>query len=221
MTEIPTPFRFIYQDECGEPGKGQEHFLVGLLRVRDRAPLYAAIRQVRESFHFGEEIKFNNSSDFRVRIYKTLLSSLAIQKSHFSFSAIAVPRRKLDLAKFSGQRHLAYNFFTKLLLTQRLHRVESAVVYVDNKTRMRPDNFLSYLHNWTNMSVGSEVIKKVESICSKTDDLIQITDLLLGCCNTKLGHPNGPRKKDVCDEAQRLRLITSQTIWVWEPKQRP
>jgi len=216
---LARPFKFIYQDECGEPSKNQDHFLIGLLRVKDRNPLYAAINEVREKNHFVNEIKFQEMSNLRLKVYLEVLNRVATLKHEFSFSAIAIHRDKLDMARFSGQKHKAYNFFTHMLLSKRLQNVDNAVVYVDSKTRMKEDNFLSYLETWTNLRAMKQVVKTVEPICSKTDDLIQLTDLFLGCCNTYLGHPNGDRKKLVLAEALKLQLISSSTIWKWEPRQ--
>jgi hypothetical protein len=38
------------------------------------------------------------------------------------------------------------------------------------------------------------VLKKVEPLDSASDDLLQVTDLLTGCVNHRLGHPAGERK---------------------------
>jgi hypothetical protein len=56
------PFRFIYQDESGEPGKAGGDFIVGLLKVRQREPIWDVVRGVREELRFHNEIHFHKMS---------------------------------------------------------------------------------------------------------------------------------------------------------------
>ncbi len=61
------------------------------------------------------------------------------------------------------------------------------------------------------------VLKKVELLDSKSDDLLQVTDLLTGCVNNRLGHPAGERKQQLRRKAEELGLISDRNIWVWKP----
>ncbi len=60
--------------------------------------------------------------------------------------------------------------------------------------------------------------EKVEPVDSKLDDLLQVTDLLTGCVNNRLGHPANERKQRVRRKAEVLGLIGDRNIWVWQPK---
>ena len=62
------------------------------------------------------------------------------------------------------------------------------------------------------------VLKKVEPLDSKSDDLLQVTDLLTGCVNHRLGHPAGERKQQLRRKAEEPGLISDRNIWVWKPK---
>jgi hypothetical protein len=48
--------------------------------------------------------------------------------------------------------------------------------------------------------------------------LLQVTDLLTGCVNNRLGHPAGERKQRLRRKAEELGLISDRNIWVWKPK---
>jgi hypothetical protein len=48
--------------------------------------------------------------------------------------------------------------------------------------------------------------------------LLQVTDLLTGCVNNRLGHPSGERKQQLRRKAEQLGLISERNIWVWKPK---
>jgi len=218
-------FRFLYQDESGDVGRGQPHFVVGLLMVRERESLWAAVKRARDRWHYANELHFEKMSNLRFKVYEAVLEEMAGEGAHFSFEALAVPRDALNVGFLSERRHLAYNYFTKLLLEHRCQNVENAVMYADAKSRLKEDNFLEYLVVEMNIGVPfrkgftpRRVLKKVEQMDSKTDDLLQVTDLLTGCVNNRLGHSAGERKQRLRRKAEELRLIGEGNIWVWQPK---
>ena len=218
------PFRFLYQDESGDVGRGQAHFVVGLLMVRKREPLWAAVKRARDRWHYANELHFEKISNLRVNVYESVLQAVAEEAAHFRFEALAVPRDAVNVVFFADQRHLAYNYFTKLLLEHRCQEVEDAVMYADAKCRLKEDNFLEYLVVEMNLGVPfrrgaspRRVLKKVEPMNSKSDDLLQVADLLTGCVNNRLGHPAGERKQQLRRMAEELGLIEDRNIWVWKP----
>lgn len=212
------PFKFVYQDECGEAGgTTQKHFIVGLLRVRDRVKVWEAIKRGREKERFMDEIHFTKISSWRKRAYISILEEVSKVKDQFSFSSIAVPSDKIKLSFFKNSKHLAYNYFTRLLMSKRAFLVDNAVMYADSKSRTCGDNFHEYIQREVNRREGRTVLKKVESICSKTDDLVQLTDLMVGCVNNLLGHASGDRKVEVRKTAESLKLFSSGSVWTWGP----
>jgi hypothetical protein len=196
----------VYQDESGDAKSCQENFIVGLLRVRDREPIWQAIKTVRNSERFAQELHFSTTSDKRERIYVEILKSVKRIESTFSFSAIVIKNSLIDLRRFSGKRYLAYNFFTRLLMEHRSTEVVDAIFYTDHKSRIKRDNFFQYLETSTNLAHGTGVLRKVESMNSKQDDIIQLTDLLIGCVNNRTGHCLGERKVRVRKVAYELGL---------------
>ena len=71
------PFRFLCQDESGEVGRGQTYFIVGLLMVREREPLWNAIRRARDRWHYANELHFSKMSDLRQRVYESVFEEVA------------------------------------------------------------------------------------------------------------------------------------------------
>ena len=204
---------FIYQDESGVVGT-TGNFLVGLLFVKERKPLYEIIGKIREKhdywkeFHFKEIFYFSSK---RSRVACEVLDE--ILRQHIYFRAMAISNEKLELRYFDGDisksqdltkkqiktaksrgMFRAYNFFTKALLLENSKILTEAVVYLDKKVRMRDDNVFDYLKREINLSVGKTVIKTVESRDSKKDDLIGITDLILGVINYHLKQGKNPMK---------------------------
>jgi len=166
-------------------------------------------------------------SNLRLKVYEEVLEEMAVESAHFCFESLAVPRDAVNAAFLSERRHLAYNYFTKLLLEHRCQNVENAVMYADAKSRLKEDNFLEYLVVEMNLGVPfrkgftpRRVLKKVEQMDSKTDDLLQVTDLLTGCVNNRLGHQASERKQRLRRKAEDLGLISDGNIWVWQPTSR-
>src|SRR6266545_2545077 len=135
------PFRFLYQDESGDVGRRQIHFIVGLLMVREREPLWAAVRRARDRWHYANELHFEKVSNLRMKVYEAVLDAMADEAPHFRYEALVVPCDAANFGFFSDRRHLAYNYFTKLLLEHHCQDVENAVMYADAKSRLKEDNF--------------------------------------------------------------------------------
>jgi hypothetical protein len=170
----PRPFRFVFQDESGDVARTDRNFIVGLLLVRDIEPIRAAIAMARAEFHFANEMHFFKMSGLRKRVYCAVFEALVGAREEFEFHTILVRREFLELGWFGGRRHLAYNFFTKLLLQRHVERIFEAAMLTDAKTRMREDNFLVYLPSELNLSAGRFVLRSIEAADSKTDDVLQV-----------------------------------------------
>ena len=59
---------FIYQDESGVVGTSGD-FLVGLLFVKDRQPIYDKIRSVREKYEYYKEFHFSEIFYFSSKLH--------------------------------------------------------------------------------------------------------------------------------------------------------
>ena len=176
------PFRFLDEDESGDVGRGQPHFIVGLLMVREREPLWAAVKQARDRWHYANELHFEKISNLRLKVYEAVLEAVASQAERYRFEAPGRPTR-------CGKRRLlvrptapGVQYFTRLLLENRCHEVEDAVMFADAKCRLKEDNFLEYLVVEMNLGVffrkgtaPRRVLKKVEPVDSKSDDLLQVS----------------------------------------------
>lgn len=207
---------FIYQDESGVVGTTGK-FIVGLLFVKDRKPIYQKIQAIRQKHNYWREFHFKEIFYFSSKRSRVACERLdAVLREHIYFRALAVPNDKLQLeyfepeirrisqlskrkAKLAKGRGIyrAYNYFTKELLLENASILNEAVIYLDKKARMKADNICEYLKREINLTVGRRVIKVVESRDSKKDDLMGIADLVLGAINYKLKRGQNPMKKAV------------------------
>jgi len=204
---------FIYQDESGVVGTTGK-FVVGLLFVKDRRPLYEIIKKIRQKHNYWKEFHFKEIFYFsskRSRVACEVLEE--ILREHIYFRALAVSNEKLELRYFDNDikkindltkkqvktakargMFRAYNFFTKELLLENSSILNEVVVYLDKKVRMRDDNICEYIKREINLSTKKNTIKVVESRDSKKDDLIGIADLVLGAVNYELKKGENPMK---------------------------
>jgi hypothetical protein len=207
---------FVYQDESGVVGTTGK-FIVGLLFVKDRAPIYEKIKKIREKHNYFKEFHFKEIfyySSKRSRVASDVLDE--VLREHIYFRALAVDNDKLELRYFDGDiksdRNLtprqekmakargmfrAYNFFTKELLLENVSILNEAVVYLDKKVRMRADNICDYLKREVNFGSRKNAIKVVEPKDSQKDDIMGIADLILGAINYKIKNGQNPMKKAV------------------------
>jgi Protein of unknown function (DUF3800) len=210
--------KYLFHDESGD--LGDDCFLIGLLKAHAREPLDAAIKRARDAWHFQNELHFSKISNLRARVYKEVIGEIAREARHFHFSSICIKKEHLDLGYFDNKKHLAYNYFTKLLLKHRCHNVAGAVLITDEKTRKIEDNFAEYIEWEVNrvLCLHPNPIERVQIISSKKDDLLQLVDLLLGCAGCLQRRTSSLRKMDVAECAKRSGLL--KDIWLWSPKKK-
>jgi len=204
---------FIYQDESGVVGT-EGKFVVGLLFVKDRYPIYEIIKKTREKHNYWKEFHFKDINYFsskRSRVACALLDE--VLREHLFFRALSVDNGKLELKFFDkdiaakndlppGQikqakargMFRAYNYFTKELLAENAGILNESIVYLDKKTRMRDDNICDYLKREVNLRTQKNAIRAVEPRDSVKDDLIGVTDLILGAINYGIKKGENPMK---------------------------
>lgn len=126
-----TRSHFIYQDESGVVGT-TGHFVVGLLFVKERQPLYDIIKRVREKNDYWKEFHFKEIHYFSSKRSRVACDVLdLILREHIYFRDLFVSNEKLELKYFddgivnSGKlteeqirkakargMYRAYNYFT-------------------------------------------------------------------------------------------------------------
>ena len=180
-----------YQDESGV-SKEEDKFIIGILFIKkeDEYKLRDLIQKVRDNNHFYDELHFNKTSNLRSKVYKELLQNV-LSYGKFKFHMIVIDKKYIDYKRFGGKskigRSRVYNKFTQLRVLHSIEKIGPGYyyIYTDAKSSIKEDNFTEYLKNYTNFVLMCEgytqyIIKTVEPINSKKDDLLQLDDLLLG-----------------------------------------
>lgn len=208
---------FIYHDESGVVGTSGV-FIVGLLFVKNRKQLYEKVTEIRHRLRFKEEMHFSDVSNPKANKVCCEVLNVAL-KEPIWFRGYVFDNSKIDLSYFGTHkkkaRYTAYNFFTKETLRIFTKNEENAVVYSDKKSRAVKDNFIFYVKDSinTNSQPSRTIIKHLQAIDSKKDDIMQVTDLIIGSINNKVTGNRHPLKQAVRQVAE---IEFGRKIHYWE-----
>ena len=209
---------FIYHDESGVVGTSG-FFIVGLLFVKDRKPIYQKIIEIRQRLRFKEEMHFADVSNPKAnKVCCEVLN--AVLKEAIRFRGYVFDNSKIDLSYFGTHkkraRYTAYNFFTKEALRIFTKNEENTVVYSDKKSRAVKDNFIFYVKDSININARPPrtIIKHLQPIDSKKDDIMQVADLIIGSINNKVTGSRHPLKQAVRQTAE-VEFGKKIRYWEW------
>lgn len=213
---------WVFQDESGEPGKS-DFFLTGYIVItsEEKKRLLERISEIRRNENFNDEFHYNTFSDFRCRVYKRVID-ITLQHN-ILFKCIVIRRNLIKLSFFGNKRHRAYNYFTKLVIYHGIKHRNSKHVHirVDDKSRLKQDNFLTYLQdslNYESITRGNGFrIRSVKPLSSRTCEMLQLTDLLLGASKCKFEPAESSRKNDFSNFVLNHQLRNKINIWDWRP----
>ncbi len=182
---IWTPFCFI--DESGTLDiKSQPYFTVGMIKCSQPYYLQQKIKYIRSKNRFWWELKFNNLNKVKINIALEVLDALFETRS-IKFSSYTIDKRGQYFKKeFSGNPWIAYEQITKQLLIGNLGKNEVLIVLADDMTTPKIIKFEVNVKNHVNNKFKRLAIAGVCRLNSKTNDLLQLTDLLIGSINYEL-----------------------------------
>ncbi|HNU89767.1 MAG TPA: DUF3800 domain-containing protein [bacterium] len=182
---IWTPFCFI--DESGTLDiKSQPYFTVGMIKCSQPYYLQQKIKYIRSKNRFWWELKFNNLNKVKINIALEVLDALFETRS-IKFSSYTIDKRSRYFEKeFSGNPWIAYEQITKQLLIGNLGKNEVLIVLADDMTAPKIIKFEVNVKNNVNNKFKRLAIAGVCRLNSKTNDLLQLTDLLIGSINYEL-----------------------------------
>lgn len=201
------------------------------------------LARLREEHGYSYEFKWTKPSGERLpSVYRALAKALTDQvvSGRARFHCIAMERRLIDYRTFhEGDRELGYYKFMELLLRKRVQPGRTYLVYVDRRTTRLSDR-LSTLRRVLNRTarrecgIAYDCCRSVEARAAKDDDLLQVSDLLLGAVGWHYArrhlHPDSSQaKNELADLIARgigkphLCLDSPPSercfnVWRWRPK---
>lgn len=204
---------FVYLDESGDTGfkfnrGSSRYFVVALLLVDDPLPLHAAVAQLRRDLGLREdfEFKFYHSEDDRRLTFLRML-----RRQDIKVRALVIDKHLMS-REHMRERDVFYNFLVKMILTHDNQTISNAMVILDEsaKSKRSKQALTTYLRKALNVDPGRPKIRGVRYHDSRTDSLIQATDMVVGAIYANYHHGNGEYLKAI-----RVKI---GDLWEWQPR---
>jgi hypothetical protein len=218
----------VFGDESGSFRRGDWQ-VIGLLFATQADRWRAELATMRAGYGLTRELKYSDTDVVTLPFGLAVLDWF-LNRSDLRFAYIAKSGDEFNLSHYTGSRfglspdELAYNFTYKQVLRNNLPGDSRVIVTVDQQTRTKNNNLLTYL------KADLPTVRDVIDGDSKTDDLLQVVDLLTGCVYGSLTGVKQPRKLALTETFLRGCGMTSATtrypgkvtrekvnVWIWHP----
>lgn len=179
--KVKLPVFFL--DETGILNKKDDQFFaLGILKTERPHEIQRRLKTLRDKYHYYEEIKWNKLSPVKFNICQAAINAF-MEIPGVMFSCIILRKSELDFEKyFQSDLNKVYKSFSVRLLKNNIALDANEVCTVIADDYFYPDGI--------NLELASRAIlndhyKRLVVSCflqinSKSSDLLQLTDLLLG-----------------------------------------
>ncbi|MFH0956026.1 MAG: DUF3800 domain-containing protein [Candidatus Falkowbacteria bacterium] len=179
--DIKTSFCFL--DETGLIYHPRDKFFaLGIIKCEWSEVIYNRIRKVRMKYNYTEELKWANI-DNEIRFKVAMEFFNIFMDEDVVFNCIILDKNKLDFKQyFQNNLCKVYRNFTIVLLKLIIGRVPNEIIVLLADDYFSPENEkLEFkIKKFVNDHYKNFVIAGVCQIDSRSSDLIQLTDLVLG-----------------------------------------
>ena len=174
--------KFCFLDESGSLSNNTEpYFTVGLLKMSMPYYLQSKILYERSKRHFYDEMKFNKVSKQNINFLKFVIDSFFDTRSVHFYSYTTHKKSKYFSENFSIDMWQAYEKITLKLLGAALAEKEILMLIADHITTPKDIKFEVSTKRKFNTQVKRLALAGVCRFDSKSNDLLQVVDLLIGC----------------------------------------
>lgn len=168
-------------DETGVLNRPEDRFFaLGIIKTEKPETLYNPLQYLRDKNQFYDEIKWKNIS---AKNYPMLEKALQIfaDEQKARFAAVILDKKQLDFqAYFANDFWRVCESFTVLLLRGNVAKNENLVVLADYYPSPKENLFEQNVKIRVNQFLKRPAILAVCRLNSKTCDVLQLADLLLG-----------------------------------------
>lgn len=203
-------------DESGCPGfelnKGSSpYFTLAMVIFHDLLEAEKAskiIEELRLSLKIKSEFKFSKTHPNIRDIFFTKLNSF-----DFMVRALVIEKSKITSSYLKQHHDNFYNYFLKMLIEYDAEILNNATIKIDGRgTRIFKKTLNQYLKNQT----GQHKIHKVKFINSKSDNLVQLADMVVGAI-ARANYKD--LKKESCRWLEMLQKYKKiHNIWYFDNK---
>lgn len=183
--KIWTPFCFLDESGTLNP-KSQPYFTVGMIKCSQPYYLQQKIRYIRERNKFWWELKFSDLNKVKIKTALEILDAL-FKTRNIHFSSYSIDKKSEYFKnEFHSNPFIAYEQITKHLLRGNMRKNEVLIVLADNVITPKRNKFEVNVKNSINNKFQRLAIAGVCRLDSRSNDLLQLADLLIGSINYEL-----------------------------------
>ncbi len=173
--------KFCFLDETGTlSDQKDQYFTVGILKMSQPYYLQSRLYFERSRIRFYDEVKFNKLSKNNLAFAKIAIDALFETKSVNFYSYSIGTKSDYYLKNFDKNPWLAYEQITLKLLGAALSAHEIIVLVADYVTTPKEIRFEVDVKKHFNLANRRLALAGVCRFDSKSNDLLQLTDLLIG-----------------------------------------
>jgi hypothetical protein len=173
--------KFCFLDESGSlNNKNESYFTLGLLKMSQPYYLQNKILYERTRNNFHDEIKFNKLSKININFAKIIIKSIFDTRSLNFYSYTTHKKSKYFLNNFSDNEWKAYEDITLKLMNVVLADQEILILIADHVVTPEKIKYEVNIKKVFNQNKKRLSIAGVCRFDSKSNDLLQVTDLLIG-----------------------------------------
>jgi len=191
-------------DETGDLKNGNDpYFTMGMIKMSQPYYLQSKILYERNKRNFYDEMKFNKLSKKNVEFAKFAIGAFFDTKSIDFYSYTTRKDSDYFIKNFDGDPWTAYERIALKLLGVALAEKEILVLLADHVTTPKKIRFEVNVKRNFNLSKKRLALAGVCRFDSKSNDLLQIIDLLIGAITYDLKY----REKVVSGSKYKIELL--------------
>lgn len=173
--------KFCFLDETGNLSDEKDpYFTIGLLKMSQPYYLQSKLMYERNKRNFHDEMKFNMLSKHNVEFAKFAVGALLDTKSIDFYSYTTKKDTPYFQANFNGNQWIAYEKATLKLLESACAEKEILILIADHVTTPKDIKFEVNTKKNFNIMKRRLALAGVCRFDSKSNDLLQVVDLIIG-----------------------------------------
>lgn len=200
--------KFCFLDESGSLNrKTTPFFTIGLIKCSQPYYLYSKLMYMRNKLNFHDEMKFNKLSQKNIGFAKLAIEEFLDTRSIYFYSYTIDKEGNYFQKNFDDNPWIAYEQISIRLAKAALSESEILILLADWVTVPKDVRYEITVKNKINEDTQRLAMAGVCRIDSKSNNLLQITDLFIGAINYDLKLSTGITTKGDKNKKEFVKFL--------------